>query len=149
MLDELGSLLTQRSAQQFSENAPGILEQLNTRGVLRSSGTGEALAREQARLEQENQYNLAQTALGYGQANMDDIANMLGRQQGWQSAGLQARLGLEDAEAQKQLAITLAELSKPAEPKGKTSGEKWVQGINALSGGVQAGASAYTAGKQP
>ena len=99
-----------------------------------SSELGNATAREARQIEEANQQMLAQTQLGNESLSLEEQGSMLGRLQGFQSAGLQARLGLEDVEAQKQLAITLAELSKPSQPTGKSSGEKWAQGITAGAG---------------
>lgn len=129
-LTELADLLTKRSQEVFNLEKPGMYEDLNTRGLLRSSALGDRLSTRAQELERENQNALAQIKLGYGEQNLTDIQNILANKQGFQTAGLQARLGLEDAEAQKQLAMTLAELSKPKQPSGKTSGEKWAQGIS-------------------
>lgn len=132
LLEELGGLLSQRTTEQMSLETPGMLEDLNTRGLLRSSQLGQSLSQRRGEFERGNQMALSQTALGYGEQNIADTASILARQQGFQTAGLQARLGLEDAASQEQLAITLAELSKPASPQGKSSGEKWAQGITAV-----------------
>lgn len=129
-LTELADLLTKRSTETFNLEKPGMYEDLNTRGLLRSSALGDRLSTRAQELERENQNSIAQAKLGYGDANLTDVQNILASKQGFQTAGLQARLGLEDAEAQKQLAITLAELSKPKAASGKSSGEKWAQGIS-------------------
>ncbi len=129
-LAALSKLLTERTQSQLTEKMPGIYEDLNTRGLLRSSELGNATAREAKSLETANQSALAEKLLGYSDTGIAEQSDMLNRAQGFQSAGLQARLGLEDAEAQKQLAITLAELSKPSTSSGKTNTEKWMQGIS-------------------
>lgn len=146
-LNKLGTMLTGRTTQLMNDRMPGVYESLNSRGLLMSSELGNATAREARTIEEANQQMLAQTQLGNESLSLEEQGQMLGRLQGFQSAGLQARLGLEDAEAQKQLAITLAELSKPSQPTGKSSGEKWAQGISLGLQGAQAGATAYAGGK--
>jgi hypothetical protein len=133
-LTQLGELLSKRSTEQMALEQPGMYEDLNTRGLLRSSELGNSLSRRRAEMETANQNNLAEQALAYGDIGIAEKQAILDRQQGFQTAGTQARLGLEDAEAQKQLAMTLAELSKPSAPQGKSNTEKWVQGIQTATG---------------
>jgi hypothetical protein len=86
---ELAKLLGEQSETAFSTNQPGILEDLSARGLLHSSGTGDALAKERARLatlesqalrgqelsdldtEQSLQQAIMDRTLGYGDANLE------------------------------------------------------------------------------
>lgn len=144
LLDDLSGILTERTKTQFDEAVPQIAEQANVGGIFRSTGFGKALADERARLERDAQSRLSEKALEYGEGDVNAMGDILSNQQGFQTGGLSREFSLDDFSKHAAFARELAEASKP-EPKGKSSGEKWVQGIGAASGVVNAGANAKKA----
>jgi len=121
-LGDLASFLGQEETRRFEEAQPQIEESLNTRGLLRSSALGEALASERGRLEQETQAALL------GQGLSDREAAILGVEQiaqpriQSQQAGLERFFSLEDIERESKLARDLAELGVPHVPSQSGGG---------------------------
>lgn len=77
-MSQLAALLGKEADRQFSLDAPEILEQLNTRGLLKSSATGEAMAREKANLQEQVNAGLSRQELAdldYEQQLANDIFN--------------------------------------------------------------------------
>ena len=63
-LSGLRDILSQEREADFSESAPDILQLMSGRGLLRSTKTGEALAKERSRLQRGSDLELSRAALG-------------------------------------------------------------------------------------
>lgn len=61
--DELAKILSSQVDQDFKNAIPQIAEDANTKGILTSTGYGEALARERSRLSERSNLELAKTGL--------------------------------------------------------------------------------------
>lgn len=121
-LTDLSALLREREGQVFDENQPGILEGLSSRGLLHSSGVGEAMARERGRLAAASDFALQKQSLDDLDAEQkiaEDIQNRLfGIKSGglsestdlWKS-GLERKYGLQDMQTQMALAEKIAGMS--------------------------------------
>lgn len=128
-MDQLRGLLTQQEDQQFDLAKPGIYEDLNTKGLLRSSGLGTALAKEKAALSASTNNQLSQTALGDTDRQIKSIADILAQQQSFQTSGLERRFTLEDFNKEANLAKSLGATNAPQ-----------IKGGNSVLGGVLGGA---------
>lgn len=141
-LSELGDLLTQRNERQFGEIRPEIYEDLNTRGLLRSSALGNSLASEQAKLEAAAQEQLALQGLQDRKANLSDISGvnnqyLMGRQQ-----ALGRQFSLEDYARQVSASKLLGEAMAPVTAT-YNGGKNSAQTTQSLASLAQAGAAFF------
>lgn len=156
-INDLQTSLDAEADRQFSLSQPGIYEDLNRRGLLESSGLGEALAKQKKiyagdvanRLGEAKYANTEAEAAGlgaYGQAQLagsadqiqgirDTLAGTLGLQQ----QALSRRFGQEDFAMQSQLARQLAAEQRDYQDNQQTGG-------NVLGGILQGGTSGALAG---
>lgn len=157
---QLKDLLTQQEDQQFNENKTGIYEDLNSRGLLRSSELGAALGREKAKLAATTNNQLSQTALSDTDRQVKAISDILAQQQSFQTSGLERRFTLEDFNREASLSQQLGSQYAPqvkggssvlsgvlggagsGAMAGKTIGGPWGAGIGAVLGGVSGGSAA-------
>ncbi len=132
----------------FNQSIPDLAEQANTKGILRSTGFGDSLARQYTNLTANTQGQLAlqgindrNTLLGQqagltqaGLSNADTYANgltdVVNTKIGADNAGLQRNFSLADY--QKQLNDAVQYGQAPATP-GKSTGEKVLQGVTAVA----------------
>lgn len=136
LLTDLSGLLQNQATISRERAIPEIAEQANVAGIYRSTGFGQALADNELQLQQDIASTLGNKALEYGETDVNVLGDILSNQQGFQSAGVERKFSLDDFARQAAYARELAMLSKPAEPKGKSKGERWAQGINL---GIKAG----------
>lgn len=144
-LDELAGLLNKQADEAFDVNRAGIMEDLNSRGLLRSSAVGKSFADERARQKNVSENIIAAQSISDRDADINALVQAGAAQRGFQSAGLQREFGLEDLTRSQNLAMMIAEMSKP-QAKGKTSGEKWAQGATAAAPIIAAGAKSMAGG---
>lgn len=136
-LDELAGLLSSRRDTLQERAIPQITEQSNAAGQLDTTAYGQAIANNLTKLEEDSQFALSSQALSDRDVNMAEALDILGRSQQFQTAGLERTFSREDQSRSQDFAMRLAELSKPTQPS-KTSGEKWLNGINTTANVVQA-----------
>lgn len=129
-LNDLAGILSNQADTNFQRSIPTVAENANTAGIYRSTGYGEALAKQQGQLQQDVQSQLAQQGLQDRAIDTGSLGDILAAQQGFQSAGVQRQFSLDDFATQARYAQQLADAAKPQNP-GKTNGQKWAQGINA------------------
>lgn len=147
MLSELTSLLNKNAETQFDRAIPQIAEAANTAGIYRSTGFGEALAKQRKQLEEDTATTLGKTRLELQNADINTLADITSNAQGFQTAGLQRQFSLDDFEKQAAYARELAEASKPQE-KGKTKTEKAMQGVQLGLAGANTAAQVGKAGQK-
>lgn len=119
-LTDLQKLLTQQSDRQFQENSTGVYEDLNTRGLLRSSALGDSLAKERAKLEAANSDELAKQGLADRDQDVQGIANILAQTQSFQTSGLERRFTLEDFNRESEVARALGSQYAPTVKSGQS-----------------------------
>lgn len=159
-LTDLSDLLTKQENQKFSLEQPGIYEDLNSRGLLRSSGLGEALAKEKSKLAGESANTLLQQGLTDRDADIQGIQDILARTQQFQSSGLERKFTLEDFQREADLSKSLGAGYAPTVKGGNSVlsgvlggattgataggaiGGPWGAGIGAILTGTAAGLSA-------
>lgn len=154
-LSELSQLLSTRNERVFEDSIPDITEAANVKGIYRSTGYGDALARERTRLEAGAQEQLAQQSLSDRELDEQTMAGILAKQQGFQFDALSRDFSNKDYGRQIADAMRIAELSRPQQSRGKAGGGALsgaVGGAGALSslgpwgavaGGILGGAGGY------
>lgn len=137
-LTDLAALLTKEEDRKLNLEQPGIYEDLNTRGLLRSSGLGEALAREKSKLAGESANVLATQGLTDRDAEISGIQDILARTQQFQTSGLERKFTIEDFNREAETARALGSQYAP-QVKG---GNSVLQGVlgSAASGAAAGGA---------
>jgi len=132
-LTDLAGLLREQEEFQFGESRSTIAEESQAGGLLRSSGFGEALAREKARLATGTQQALAQQSLSDRTLDEQGISDILSQRQGFQGAALQRRFSLEDFERSANLSRSLGLAGTPqvrGGGKGDAAGQAAIGGIS-------------------
>lgn len=132
-LGETRSLLEDIAGTQFQERQAGLLEELQTGGLLQTSELEQAFARESGRLTKGVQQAISGQALQDRQAEISGIGDILARRQAFQTAGLQREFSLEDFERAAQVARETGAAVTP-----QVGGSQSVQTIGAI-GGAAAG----------
>jgi len=95
-LGDLSSLLQKQQAEQLTTELPGVYEDLNTRGLLRSSALGNELGRRQSDLAKETSNKLALQGLNYNDLYTSGLGNIQNSYLGSRNSALQRRFSLED-----------------------------------------------------
>ncbi len=140
---KLAETLAADRTEAFNRAIPQIAEHANTKGIYRSTGFGDLLANKYTDLTRDVQTKLGEAEYGDSEKYVGGLGDIANVRAGLQTSGLQREFSLDDASRSADLAKYLTELSKPSESSGKSSGEKWAQGVTAASGVAQAGATAY------
>jgi hypothetical protein len=130
-LTDLSKFLGSEEDRKFNLDAPGIYEDLNTRGLLRSSELGNALAREKSKLAGDSMATLTQQGISDRDASIQGISDILGKTQQFQSSGLERRFTLDDFQREADQARALGSQYAPQ-----------VKGGNSVLSGVLTGAVA-------
>lgn len=113
---ELAELLNQQMERQYSEQVPGYLEDLNTRGLLRSSALGDRLAQERSRMGAGVNEQLALQAI---QDQYGGIEGLGGIQESYlqgRQGALGRRFSLEDYARQMEASKALGQAVTPVTP---------------------------------
>jgi len=150
-LGELSGLLTQQSERQFQESLPGMYEDLNTRGLLRSSALGDRMSTEQAKLAQQVQEQLAMQSLQDRGMALNELTGAQGQYFDDRGGAIQRRFSLEDyarqIDASKLLGQTMAPVSQYS--GGKNSAQNASLAMQAGGLGIQGKAALQPIPKVP
>lgn len=146
--------LEDEANRQFSLDQPGLLEDLNARGLLRSSALGESLARQKGIYAGDIASRLGQAEYSNTQQSADDLNKLAAArltatdsdvqaiQQGLinsnqlQQSGLSRQFGLQDFQTQANMARAIAAMSQPQQ----TGGNAMAGGFAGALGGATLGA---------
>lgn len=138
---KLAETLAADRTEAFNRAIPQLAEHANTQGILRSTGFGDLLSQKYTDLTRDVQSRLAEAEYGDSEKYVGGLGDVANVRAGLQTSGLQREFSLDDASRSEDLARELALLSKPSEGGGKSSGEKWAQGVTA-GGTLLSGAAA-------
>lgn len=123
-LDELAGMLNQQSERQFTESLPGMYEDLNTRGLLRSSALGDRMSTEKAKMAAKVQEQIAMQGLQDRMAGVGEMGGIEDQYLKSRYGAINRQMSLEDfvrqTEASKLLGMATAPIT-PAVPSGKGS----------------------------
>jgi hypothetical protein len=125
-LKDLSDVLQKQQAQNMSEAAPGIYEDLNSRGLLRSSALGDSMARELKSLQGTTTNTLAQKAIEGETADLGNYNKIQDTYNAGRNSALQREFSVEDYNRQIQAAKDLGEQAaqlKPSAPSTKQQAE--------------------------
>lgn len=141
-LTDLGKLLEEQQTRQLSSELPGIYEDLNTRGLLRSSDLGNQLSRRQQELAAITSAKLAEQGLAYNDEYTSGLGNIENTYLGARNSALSRRFSLEDLDtnikASKELGFAL-------QPQPQSNG-KGSMGLLGASTGASIGSAFGPAG---
>lgn len=123
-LDELSGLLNQQSEREFTESLPGLYEDLNTRGLLRSSALGESMSKEKSKMAARINEQIAMQGLQDRMAGVGELGGIEDQYLKSRYGAMNRQMSLEDfvrqTEASKLLGMATAPIT-PAVPSGKGS----------------------------
>lgn len=143
MLDELSAVLQKQQLGMMSDQLPGIYEDLNTRGLLRSSALGEKLGLEQSKLARQTSEQLALQGITDRNLAINDLGAIEEAYLGGRGSAMQRRFSLEDFDRQVKAGKELGANAMPtvSQPSGKGSG--------AIQGGLGGATVGGTVGGVP
>ena len=133
---ELAKLLQEQSENAFSENQPGILEDLSGRGLLHSSGVGDSLAKERGRLAKLESQALQNQDLADLDAEQGLESAIMNRTLGYNDADVQRGFSLDDIRMANESAINTARMEAETAKQGG-----WNDLISSVVGGAATVAS--------
>lgn len=96
MLKDYSDLIASQQNRILDENAPGLYEDLNTRGLLRSSELGNAIGRERAKAASVLQENVGLQGLKDREARLADITGAQNQYAQGRYGAIQRGMSLED-----------------------------------------------------
>lgn len=134
LLQQYADLIAQQQNAQFDTNAPGIYEDLNTRGLLRSSELGNAFGREKAKAAETLATQVGLQGLQDRQANLNDISGINDQYSQGRYGAIQRGMSLEDF-ARQTKAAQLTGLALAPIPQAAPS----AKGGSALQGAIGGG----------
>lgn len=141
-LQDLSGILQQQQDRVFKEDSPGIYEDLNSRGLLRSSELGNALAREQKSLSGTTSEQLSKYALDANTQDLGDLKTIQDNYNQARNSALQRQFSVEDYNKQIQAGKDMGEQYAKLTPnQGKSGSPVTAAGITALgtAGGAYLG----------
>lgn len=141
MLQEYADLISQQQNRILDENAPGIYEDLNTRGLLRSSELGNALGRERGKAASILQEQIGLQGLQDRQAHLSGLAGIQDQYSQGRYGAIQRGMSLEDFARQTEAArLTGQALAPIQQPTPSAKGGSALQGaVGGASAGAQLG----------
>lgn len=130
MLNELSQTLQKQQAAMLADQMPGIYEDLNTRGLLRSSALGEKVGLEGAKLARQTSEQLALQGITDRNLAINDLSGIEDQYLAGRGTAMQRRFSLEDFDRQLAAGEKLGANALPqvSTPSGK--------GSSALQGGL-------------
>jgi len=134
----LATQLAGYQQDQFNRAIPGLAEQANTSGILRSTGFGDILAKKYTDLTKDTENTLANQGITDSNAYINGLSDIANTRTGLQTGGLQRQFSLNDTASTTALAQQLAQLSQPSSSGGS--------GKSAAGGGLTGAATGVAAG---
>lgn len=143
-LSDLSGLLQKQQAQSMSEQLPGVYEDLNTRGLLRSSALGNSLATEAKNLTAETSNQIANQGLNYQKQYTQGLGGIENSYESARNTALQRQFSLEDFQTQLAASKALGFALQPQQPQ---SSGKSPATAGIASAGISAAGNVAAAGK--
>lgn len=140
-LEELGATLQKQQSAALNDQMPGIYEDLNTRGLLRSSALGEKVGLEATKLARQTSEQLALQGITDRGGELNELSAMEEAYLGSREGAMGRRFSLEDFSRQVTAGQKLGYASQPVAPS-----QKGAKGSAALQGGLGGAATGATVG---
>lgn len=138
-LTDLSGILQQQQDQAFREDNPAIQEELNSKGLLRSSELGNALARELKSLQGTTSQQLAKYSTDSEMADLNDLKGIQDSYNQARNSALQRQFSVEDYNRQIDASIRLGQEAGKLTPNQGKSGSPTTAA--AIAGSSQIGAA--------
>lgn len=139
---DLSMLLTNQAKTQYERQLPGLYEDLNTRGLLRSSDLGNQMAMKQQQSYEDVAQQLAKQQLGYNDEYITGMGNIANQYNSGVGSALQREQSLQDFANQTAASLKLGQAVTPVQPSGKsgmstaTNALGLTAGLNSLGTGM-------------
>lgn len=147
-ISDLSNLLTEQAKTQYERQLPGLYEDLNTRGLLRSSDLGNQMALKEQQSFQDVANQLAQQQLGYNDQYISGLGNINNQYTSGIGSALQREQSLQDFVTQTNAAKALGQAVAPIQPyNGKNSTTAVTNALGAASLGSNLGGKASSASR--
>lgn len=134
LLQQYADLISGQQNRILDENAPGLYEDLNTRGLLRSSELGNALGRERAKAAAILQENIGLQGLQDRSANLADLAGIENQYNQGRYGAIQRGFSLEDFARQTEAARLTGQALAPIQQATPSA-----KGASSLQGAIGGG----------
>ncbi len=115
-MKDLSQLLTEQAKTQYERSLPGLYEDLNTRGLLRSSDLGNQMATKEQQSYQDVANQLGQTQLGYNDQYINGLGNITNQYNSGVGSALQREMSLQDYAQQIKASQQLGQAVAPVTP---------------------------------
>ncbi len=121
-ITDMASLLNQQADTSYSRSLPGLYEDLNTRGLLRSSDLGNQMATKKQQSFEDVANQLGQQQLGYNDQYINGMGNITNQYNSGIGSALQREFSLQDYANQVKASQALGQAVAPVQPyNGKTA----------------------------
>jgi len=114
--EELANILNQQMERQYEEGLPDMYEDLNTRGLLRSSHLGESMAEERGRMSAGVNEQLALQNIQQQEGAIGGLGNIQNQYLQSRQGALGRRFSLEDYAQQIKASQLLGQAAAPIQP---------------------------------
>jgi len=138
-LKELSGILGGQRDEAFAENAPGIYEDLSSKGLLHSSATGQALSKEKGRLQSLSDAAISTQALSDQDVLSQFRQGAMQRELGLYEGGLERQYSIEDWTKSAGLQRELAQMNASAMKSAANTQGKYDMWGNIISAGATIG----------
>ena len=118
---DLSTLLTQQADTQYQRSLPGLYEDLNTRGLLRSSELGNQMATKEQQSYQDVANQLAQTQLGYNDQYISGLGDITSQYNSGIGSAVQREQSLQDYVNQVEASLKLGQAVTPVASNSKSN----------------------------
>ena len=143
----LKQTLEDEAKTQYERSLPSLYEDLNSRGLLRSSELGTQMAKKQGETYQDLATALAKTQLGYDDSNLATSTGITESYLGGRGSALQREMSLEDYARQLEASKALGAVMTPVSSgSSKSASDTALQLGGTALGGYMAGVPGAKAG---
>lgn len=136
-LQELAAFLGSEEDRKFNQSIPEIAESAQAQGFLETSGFGNALARERAKLAGDTSARLAEVGISDRDFEVGAIGGTNTQTKDFLTGGLERKFSLEDLDRSEALSRELAKLGV-VNPKEPSSTDKFLNNAGPILGGIGA-----------
>lgn len=135
---ELATTLNDQMERQFSEQTPAYLEDLNSRGLLRSSALGDRLASERAKMSASVNEQIALQEIQDNYGGVDQLSTIQDQYLSGRDSALSRKFSLEDYAKQIEASKLLGQATTAITPyQGSTKSGTAQAGLAGVSAGTQ------------
>lgn len=139
MLNEYADLMSARQQELISEDLPGLYEDLNSRGLMRSSALGQAVSKRQQESASELTNMIGQQALSDRSAYLGETASIEDQYNQGRYGALNRKMSVQDFGRSAEASKIVGQALQPQQPA--TPSAKGGSALQGALGGAAAGAT--------